>query len=471
MTHALIVEDEVDSAQMMAALIASENFTVATANTLRDARRQIALQQPDVVLLDLQLPDGNGMELFEDPDLIAQSEVVLITGHATLETSIQALRLGAADYLIKPVNIKQLQGILSRVMRPSALKAELSAMNAEWEKSGHFGDLWGRSPPMQRIYEQISRVAATAVSVFITGESGTGKEVVARTVHDLSRRRKHPFLAVNCGAISPNLIESEIFGHEKGSFTGADRQHQGFFERAHGGTLFLDEITEMPLELQVKLLRVLETGMFMRVGSTQTIESDVRVIAATNRSPDEAVAAHKLREDLMYRLNVFPIHMPPLRDRAEDITLLAEHFLAGICQTEGVVKRFSPAALARLAAYRWPGNVRELRNVAQRAFVMASGEVITDEWLPSDPPAGLGGPAAAPSSREAAAGAGGSAITIKLGTSMADAERQLILATLAHFNNHKERTAAVLGVSLKTLYNRLKEYAADKVDGDEAHEG
>ena len=469
MTHALIVEDEVDSAQMMAALIASENFTVATANTLRDARRQIALQQPDIVLLDLQLPDGNGMELFEDPDLIAQSEVVLITGHASLETSIQALRLGAADYLIKPVNIKQLQGILSRVMRPSALKAELSAMNAEWERSGHFGDLWGRSPPMQRIYEQISRVAGTAVSVFITGESGTGKEVVARTVHDLSRRRKQPFLAVNCGAISPNLIESEIFGHEKGSFTGADRMHQGFFERAHGGTLFLDEITEMPLELQVKLLRVLETGMFMRVGSTTSLESDVRVIAATNRPPDLAVSQGKLREDLMYRLNVFPIHLPPLRERAEDITLLAEHFLAGICEREGMKKRLSPAALARLAAYRWPGNVRELRNVVQRAFVMATGDVITDEWLPSDTPAALAG--AAPAARDPGAAAlGGASITIKLGTSMADAERQLILATLAHFNNHKERTAAVLGVSLKTLYNRLKEYASEKVEGDEAHE-
>jgi DNA-binding NtrC family response regulator len=470
MTHALIVEDEVDSAQMMAALIATENFTVATANTLRDARRQIALQQPDIVLLDLQLPDGNGMELFEDPDLIAQSEVVLITGHATLETSIQALRLGAADYLIKPVNIKQLQGILSRVMRPSALKAELSAMNAEWERTGHFGDLWGRSPPMQRIYEQISRVAATAVSVFITGESGTGKEVVARTVHDLSRRRKQPFLAVNCGAISPNLIESEIFGHEKGSFTGADRQHQGFFERAHGGTLFLDEITEMPLELQVRLLRVLETGSFMRIGTSKSIETDVRIIAATTRAPEEAVAQHKLREDLMYRLNVFPIHMPPLRERVEDISLLAQHFLGGICEREGMKKRFSPAALARLEAYRWPGNVRELRNVVQRVFVMANGEVITDEWLPSDAPAAAveSHAAVAPATRAGAAAAAASSITIKLGTSMEDAERQLILATLAHFNNHKERTAAVLGVSLKTLYNRLKEYSSDKVDGENA---
>ena len=458
MSHALIVEDEPDAAQMMAALIATEDFTVATANTLRDARRQIALQQPDIVLLDLQLPDGSGLELFDDTELIAHSEVVLITGHASLETSIQALRMGAADYLIKPVNIKQLQGILSRVMRPSALKAEVQTLTAEWEKSGHFGQLWGRSAPMQRIYEQVSRVAGTAVTVFITGESGTGKEVVAKTVHDLSRRRKQPFLAVNCGAISPNLIESEIFGHEKGSFTGAERQHQGFFERANGGTLFLDEITEMPLDLQVKLLRVLETGTFMRVGSTTSQQSDVRVIAATNRPAEQAVGAGKLREDLFYRLNVFPVQLPPLRDRTEDIGLLAEHFLQDVCQREGQVKRFTPAALAKLANYRWPGNVRELRNVVQRSYVMASTEQITDEWLPSDAP-GL--------AAEAASGpSGGKAITIKLGTSMAEAERQLILATLAHYSNHKERTAAVLGVSLKTLYNRLKEYASDKVADD-----
>ena len=458
MSHALIVEDEPDAAKMMAALIATEDFTVATANSLRDARRQIALQQPDIVLLDLQLPDGNGLELFEDQDLIAHSEVVLITGHASLETSIQALRMGAADYLIKPVNIKQLQGILSRVMRPSALRAELQSLTAEWEKSGHFGHLWGRSAPMQRIYEQVSRVAGTAVTVFITGESGTGKEVVAKTVHDLSRRRKQPFLAVNCGAISPNLIESEIFGHEKGSFTGAERQHQGFFERAHGGTLFLDEITEMPLDLQVKLLRVLETGTFMRVGSTVSQQTDVRVIAATNRPPEQAVAAGRMREDLLYRLNVFPIELPPLRERAEDIALLAEHFLAEVNEREGVRKRFSPAAIGRLSRYRWPGNVRELRNVVQRAYVMAGDDVITDEWLPSD------APSQAPVATAATAAASAPQISIPLGTSMADAERQLILATLAHYNNHKERTAAVLGVSLKTLYNRLKEYASDRIE-------
>jgi two-component system, NtrC family, response regulator AtoC len=272
-SHALIVDDDADAASMLGALVAAERFTVATAGSLRDARRQIALQAPDIVLLDLKLPDGSGMDLFDDPSLIGQSQIVLITGHASLETSIQALRLGAADYLVKPVSAAQLRAILSRVMRPAVLKAELDTLELEWGKSGRFGHLWGRSAPMQRVYHQIARVAGTSVSVLISGESGTGKELVARTLHDLSRRRKQPFLAVNCGAISPNLIESEVFGHEKGSFTGAERQHRGFFERAEGGTLFLDEITEMPAELQVKLLRVLETGSFMRVGSTQQLDA------------------------------------------------------------------------------------------------------------------------------------------------------------------------------------------------------
>ncbi len=459
MSHALIVEDEADAAEMLAALVATEKFTVATAGSLRDARRQISLQRPDIVLLDLFLPDGSGMELFQDAELLAQAEVVLMTGHASLETSIQALRLGAADYLVKPVNFKQLQGILSRVTKPSVLKAEIDSLQAELECSGRFGHLWGRSAPMRRVYEQIARVAGTAVTVFITGESGSGKEVVAHTVHDLSRRRKQPFLAVNCGAISPNLIESEIFGHEKGSFTGADRQHLGFFERAHGGTLFLDEITEMPPELQVKLLRVLETGTFMRVGSTQRQEADVRVIAATNRAPEAAVAAGKLREDLLYRLNVFPIHLPPLRERLDDVDLLAEQFLAAICEQEGQVKRLSAAARQRLASYRWPGNVRELRNAVQRGYVMAATELISDEWLPAPMEAA---PAPAAASGDALS------VAIPIGTSMAEAERRLILATLQHFDKHKERTAAVLGISMKTLYNRLKDYASDRIDEPDA---
>ncbi len=493
MPHALVVDDDIDAATTMRDLIAGEKFTVAIAGNLRDARRQISLQQPDILLLDLRLPDGNGMDLLADPQLLANSEVVLCTGHASIETSIQALRLGAADYLVKPVKRKQLQGVLSRIMKPSALKAEVETLNAKLDSSGHFGHLWGTSAPMQRIYEQISRVAGTSVTVFITGESGSGKEVVAQTVHDLSRRRKQPFLAVNCGAISPNLIESEIFGHEKGSFTGAERQHQGFFERASGGTLFLDEITEMPPELQVKLLRVLETGRFMRVGSTVSQEADVRIIAATNRLPHQAVASGRLREDLLYRLNVFPLELPPLRDRLSDVGLLAAHFLADISAQEGQPRRFTPAALAQLARYSWPGNVRELRNAVQRAYVMAQGDTIDDSWLPRGDLATPGSATAATVSASVAVSVSTSAsaptlaralgdapgpapgpsadavvdsITLPIGTSVAQAERALTLATLRHFHHHKERTAAVLGVSLKTLYNRLKEYAAERPDGD-----
>ncbi len=459
MNHALIVDDDPDSARLMAELVAGQQFTVASAHSLREARRQLALHQPDLVLLDLKLPDGSGMELFEDPELVANSMVVLVTGHASLETSIEALRLGAADYLVKPIGITHLEGILSRVMRPSQLKAEVADLTAELNRTGHFGELWGRSLAMQQVYEQVSRVAGTGVSVFIMGESGTGKEVVARTLHTLSRRRNAPFLAINCGAISPNLIESEIFGHEKGSFTGAERQHLGFFERASGGTLFLDEITEMPPELQVKLLRVLETGSFMRVGGTQLLDADVRMIAATNRPLDKAVADGHLREDLLYRLNVFPIELPPLRERQEDIALLAEHFLAGICKAEGRACRFTPEAFAALINHRWPGNVRELRNAVQRAFVMARGEAIDAQWLPADANAN---PATQASIEPAMAAASPDAtLQLAIGTSLADAERSLILATLKHFDQHKERTASALGVSMKTLYNRLKEYAIE----------
>ncbi len=451
MSHALVVDDDLDSAETMAMLIANEGFTVVTAGSLRDARRQMALQEPDIVLLDLVLPDGSGMELFNDAKALPNTEVVLITGHASLDTSIQALRLGAADYLVKPINLKQLRGVLSRVTKPSALRAEAEDLVASVDAEGHFGQLWGRSVSMRRVYEQILRVSGTAVTVFITGESGTGKEVVAKTVHDLSRRRARPFFAVNCGAISPHLIESEIFGHEKGSFTGAQRQHIGFFERTSGGTLFLDEITEMPLDLQVKLLRVLETGTFMRVGSTQTQETDVRILAATNRNATQAVAGGRLREDLLYRLNVFPIHLPALRERTDDIALLAEHFLDQISSREGEVKRFAPEALARLGTYPWPGNVRELRNIVYRAYVMANDATIVDECLP-------------PTQVTTPSINGAPAITVRVGTTLAEIERQVTLATLEHLGRHKEKTAATLGISLKTLYNRLKEYSAS---GDE----
>ncbi|MDF2464608.1 MAG: putative response regulator, NtrC [Ramlibacter sp.] len=446
MAHALIVEDDIDSARMMAALVANEGFSTATAPTLHEARQQLTQRSPDLILLDLQLPDGSGMTLLDEQELIGSSEVVLMTGHASLDTSIQGLRYGVADYLIKPVSARQLKSILSRVSRPDVLRAEFDSLTQDLQRSGRFGHLVGKSDAMKKVYEQIGRVALTSVTVLVTGESGSGKEMAARTIHDMSRRRARPFLAVNCGAISPNLMETEIFGHEKGSFTGAERQHQGFFERAHGGTLFLDEITEMPRALQVKLLRVLETGTFMRVGSAVAQETDVRVIAASNRDPLRAMAEGDLREDLYYRLNVFPLHLPPLRERLQDIPMLATHFLQEIGQREGMSKRLTPSALQSLTRYRWPGNVRELRNALQRAYVMTQGPEIDEQWLPRD---ALSAPAAL---------ATNGSLHVPVGTPLADVERQVILATLEHYGHHKERTAAALGVSLKTLYNRLKEY-------------
>lgn len=474
MNHVLIVDDDADSASTLRELVCADRFSVAVAHNLRDARRQIAMQPPDLVLLDLQLPDGNGLDLFSDPQLVNASEIVLVTGHASLDTSIEAMRRGASDYLVKPIAMKQLERVLARcgVRSAQTPPTGTSLPRDPDAPDGRYGHLWGNAPAMLSVYEQIHRVAGTSVTVFITGESGTGKEVVAQTVHALSRRNNGPFLAVNCGAISPNLIESEIFGHEKGSFTGAERQHQGFFERAAGGTLFLDEVTEMPLDLQVKLLRVLETGRFMRVGSTQSQAADVRIVAATNRCPEEAVARGKLREDLLYRLNVFPIDLPPLRDRLEDAPLLARHFLEGISRREGQTKALSDAALQCLAQHDWPGNVRELRNAVHRAYVMSEGPTIAADWMPRGHrkpqrccPAAT---AASSATNEGGLGAaacpgmapvtGESSITLPVGVSMADAERLLIEATLRQCQLQKERTAAILGISLKTLYNRLKAY-------------
>ncbi len=447
---------------MLAALVAREGHSVSCANSLVKARQLLAMHQPDLLLLDVHLPDGSGFELFENADLLTDTEVVLITGQASMETSIKALRLGAADYLVKPVNPTHLKGLLTRLIRPSQLRAELAEIMQLWRQTGRFGHLIGESAGMQAVFQQIARVAGTAVTVFVHGESGTGKELVARAVHDLSRRRDQPFLAVNCGALSPHLIESEIFGHERGSFTGAERQHQGFFERAHGGTLFLDEVTEMPPELQVKLLRVLESGTFMRVGSTELQQTDVRIIAATNRDVTAAVARGVMRDDLLYRLNVFPIALPPLRERRSDIPLLAKNFLQDLERQENSSKHhFTSQALDRLTAYDWPGNVRELHNVIQRVWVMATDVAITDEWLPAAaaPVAPALGVAFSPGA-PAGGGDGHSAphLVVYVGTSLADIEREVVLATFEHCGRHKERTAAVLGVSMKTLYNRLKEY-------------
>ncbi|HYD80475.1 MAG TPA: sigma-54 dependent transcriptional regulator [Paucimonas sp.] len=456
MPHVLIVDDDSNTRDALIEITAAEGFTTAIAGSVREAQQQILRRRPDLVLVDIKLPDGSGMDIFKDVDVHATTQLILITGHASVETAVEALRLGASDYLTKPVNLRRLKALLSRVPRTSDLKEEIGALRGELRKLGRFGQMLGAAPVMQKLYNHIARVAPTEATVLLLGESGTGKELAARTTHDLSLRQRHPFLPVNCGAISPQLIESEIFGHEKGSFTGADRQHKGYFERANGGTLFLDEITEMPVELQVKLLRVLETGSFMRIGSNQELETDVRVIAASNRDPEDAIADGKLRLDLYHRLNVFPLVIPPLRERGTDIELLAQHFLEELNAAHGTGKILSRDALASLREYHWPGNVRELRNYIQRAYIL-SDQVIDAATLT---PTSVSSPASA-----------GMTLAIPVGTSLAEVDRKLIFATLELCGGVKKRAADILGISLKTLYNRLEEYGSEPGDGKERLSG
>jgi DNA-binding NtrC family response regulator len=442
----LLVDDDPEALEWLSELAKAEGFTVSQADSLRAARIHMSRLQPDLLLTDLQLPDGKGMELVNDLETRESTEVVLITGHASVESAVEALRLGATDYMVKPVDVERLKAILRRVPRTGELRQEIGELRDELRKLGRFGHILGSSAPMQKLYDAIGRVAPTSATCLLIGESGTGKELAAQTIHDLSRRKKSPFLPLNCGAVSPQLIESELFGHEKGSFTGADRQHKGYFERAHGGTLLLDEITEMPQELQVKLLRVLETGQFMRVGTTTPITADVRLIAATNRNPEQAISEGKLRQDLFHRLNVFPIGMPPLRDRGTDIELLAQHFLDILNKRESTSKSFAPATIAALYAHSWPGNVRELKNYAQRAYILAD-EVIDENLAP----ASVAAPESAP------------LLTVRVGTTLDEVSRRLIEATLAECGS-KRKAADMLGISLKTLYNRLAVYKSEGSD-------
>ena len=440
MPLALLVDDDVNFILGLSEVVGLEGFSTRTAHSLKDARAEIAKAPPDVVLVDLHLPDGNGLELFKDLETSPATEIILITGQASVDTAVEAMRKGASDYLVKPVDMARVKGVLANVVRTRELKEQIGNLRGELRKLGRFGPLIGAAPPMQRVYDLIAKVAPTEATVMLLGETGTGKELVAETIHGLSRRHKEAFLPVNCGAVSPNLIESELFGHERGSFTGADRLHRGYFERANRGTLFLDEITEMPPELQVKLLRVLETNKLTRVGGNDAILVDVRVVAASNRRPEDAVAKGKLREDLLYRLNVFPIQLPPLRDRREDVDLLAEHFLAQLNKEHDTGKDFTRPALNRLRSHNWPGNVRELKNLVHRAFILADEHIGLDSL-----PLGV---------QESA----GSSLNVKVGTSLGEAERRLILATLEDCEGDKKKAAEVLGISLKTLYNRLNEY-------------
>jgi DNA-binding NtrC family response regulator len=446
---ALIVDDDARFRESLSLLVAREGFEVVEASSYKEALERLDDGCPDVVLVDLVLPDGQGLDLVRDPRLADICEFIVITGNASVESAVQALRDGAIDYLTKPLDRARLKTILANVSRTRRLKREVQTLREELRELGRFGPLVGRSKSMQAVYDLIERVAPTHATVLLTGESGTGKELAAETIHRLSRRSDGPFLAVNCGAISQSLIESELFGHEKGSFTGADRSRQGYFELARGGTLFLDEITEMPADFQVKLLRVLETSTMMRVGGSETLTVDCRIVAASNRDPVKAIQEGTLREDLYYRLSVFPITLPPLRQRGDDIELLADHFIALHNEREKAEKEWSAEARRRLMGYGWPGNVRELKNVVERAAILAD-KVIGPELVPEP---GSAIPVTTNSGE-------GPMLQIRIGSALDHAERRIILATLNELGGDKKKAAEVLGISLKTLYNRLNLYEA-----------
>jgi DNA-binding NtrC family response regulator len=436
MPHLLITDDEPTIRELLAEIAAGEGYTVAVAADIRQARIQIERQKPDLILLDIVLSDGDGIEFWKTLEL-ADTQVVFMAGQPSTDSAIDALRCGAVDYLRKPVSLHRVRALLG----------ELKSLLYERPEPGSndcLAKMVGKSRAMQLLCAHIEKVAPTRATVLLVGESGTGKELAAEAIHLASPRYQKPFMPINCGAISPNLIESELFGHEKGSFTGADRQHKGYFEQAQGGTLFLDEFTEMSMSLQIRLLRVLETGCFMRVGTNVEIPADVRVIAATNRNPEQAVSDGTLREDLYYRLCVFPLELPPLREREGDVVLLANHFLQELNEEGHTHKSFGPDAMKAIQEYSWPGNVRELRNYVYRSYILAEN-VIEGNFTSFD---------------LQSHSAGRSDISLPVGVPLADANRQLILATLKQCGGVKKVAAERLGISLKTLYNRLEEYGA-----------
>jgi DNA-binding NtrC family response regulator len=411
----LIVEDDLGTRKGLEESMKDLGMEPRSVGTSKEAAKVLEEFDPRILIVDIHLPDGDGIEILrlareKDPD----REGVVITGQGSIDNAIEALRAGAFDYLLKPLRPAQLEVVFNRLADRRRLESEVETLRAELQETGRLGDLVGRSEPMTRIFEIIRRVARSNAPILIKGASGSGKEVAARTIHRLSRRAGKPFVAFNCGAISPTLIESELFGHERGSFTGADKRRVGYFEEAMGGTLFLDEITEMGPELQVKLLRVLEDRTLRRVGGSSEIKVDVRLISATNREPREAIKEKKLREDLYYRLNVFPISLPSLIERRDDIPLLAEHFRKAIeDQEKAGVTGWDPAALELLNSDDWPGNVRELRNIVHRAYVMTEGKIIRADVVSALLPLATTAPAKRSSSARGVKGAAARSSTPK----------------------------------------------------------
>ena len=443
----LVVDDEKNIRDGLSRALELDGYEVLTAEDGKYAQEVLAKRRVDLVLTDLKMPRVGGEELLKhiagtQPNL----PVIVLTGHGTVENAVVAMRHGAYDFLTKPVHLDRLSMLVKRALESRVLVLEHQALKEEvekLEKKRKFAQLIGKSAPMQRVYELISQVAATRASVLITGESGVGKELVADAIHNLSDRRGGPFIKTHCAALSETLLESELFGHEKGSFTGAVGQKKGRFELAHTGTIFLDEIGEINPSVQVKLLRVLQERSFERVGGEKPLDVDVRVIAATNRDLKKEIAAGRFREDLYYRLNIVNIHIPPLRERKDDIPLLTATFLSELAaENNRTIEGIDTKARIALSNYSWPGNVRELRNCIESAVVLSKGTIVTLEDLP-------------PQVRSAE---DGNIIKLDIGITMDQAEREIIRQTLIHYKGNKSRSAEVLGIGRKPLHRKLHDY-------------
>ncbi|HWB84587.1 MAG TPA: sigma-54 dependent transcriptional regulator [Bryobacteraceae bacterium] len=468
----LIVDDEASQRSGLAAMISAWGMTAETASEGNEALAKLNDFPADVILTDLNMPGMDGFEfLARLRDSGEMPPTIVLTAFGNIETAVKTVHeLGAYWFLEKPIQPGTLEVLIRRAGSHAGLRAEKRNLERQLSYKGSLGELVGSSSKMQEIFSLLQQAGPSKACVLITGESGTGKELVARTLHALSARRQGPFIAINCAALPETLIESELFGHEKGSFTGASERRAGCFEVAQHGTLLLDEIGEMPMQTQAKLLRILEDSKVRRLGGRTEFEVDVRVVAATNKVPEEAVRGGHLREDLYYRLNVFHVHLPPLRERKEDIQQIAEALMADLNQKHDCrVADISPAVLEAFQRHNWPGNVRELRNVLERAVILAGEGTIEAKHLPSS----LQNRAAAPTAEPAADAATPAApppdelegVRFQIGTTVEEAEKGLILRTLEHTRNNKTRAAEILGISLKTLHNKLKEYGSNREFG------
>ena len=456
----LIVDDEENQRLGLASMVSSWGYESQTAADGQEAIEKLTAFPAQVMVTDLMMPRMDGAELLRRLNAQGAAPVtIVVTAFGNLETAVSTIHeLGAFWFMEKPIQPRALRTLLERAASQSKLAEETERLQRQLSYQGTLGELSGRSPVMQQVFSLIGQVAPSKAVVLVTGESGTGKELVARTIHRLSPRRDGPFVAVNCAAMPETLMESELFGHEKGSFTGAVERRAGCFELAQKGTLLLDEIGDMPVGTQAKLLRVLEDSHVRRLGGKSEMVVDVRVIASTNKRLEEALHKGQVREDLFYRLNVFPIHLPPLRERKEDLPVLCEGLILDLNRKHGCrATDISPAVLEMFKTYHWPGNVRELRNVLERAVIIAGEGTLSPGHLPQQ----FGLPVPLPA--DASAG-DPTSLMLRVGATVDEAEKALILKTLEHTRNNKTRAAEILGISLKTLHNKLKEYGSAEAE-------